>query len=123
MAKITAITTGEQSVTAVGAVTGTMATTGLTGDYTIKLRVRGLAAAQKISIGLENSALGTFSTDILQDAVYHFVGADQVDGSVRETASYDIPCTVFGGATNKYRFNAYVVTGAPTALVEGWFEA
>ncbi len=116
-----AITTGEQSVSASGAITGTLDVSTLTTDFTVKLRVRNLASGQKCSIVLEDTAGTTAFTDALQPASFQFSGGMPVEGDYRERRSYDVPTLRTGATLNKLRFNCQSISGG-TALVEGWIE-
>jgi hypothetical protein len=123
MATITNITTGEQSVTATGAVTGTLDTSALTGDYTVKLRVRGLLAGKKAIVAIEDTANATPYSDKVQVAVKHFVGGDEVaSGTAAEWRSYDISSTRFGATNTGLRVNVLSITGSPTFSVFAWLE-
>ena len=123
MATISNITTGEQTVSATGAITGTLDTSGLSGDYTVKLRVSGLSAGKKIMIALEDTANASAFSDALQCAVFHVVGGATADGNYNERKNYDIPMTRFGAANTKLRFNTLAIDSSPgTVLVYGWLE-
>jgi hypothetical protein len=122
MSKISAITTGEQSVTTTGAITGSLDTSGLTGDYTVKIRVRGLTSAQNIQIVLEDTANVTPYSDALQPFSATFAGVAQPEGETLSVRSYQIPACRFGATHTALRVNAQVVTGSPTALVQAWLE-
>ncbi len=123
MATISNITTGEQSVSATGAVTGSLDTSALSGAYTIKVRVRGLATGKKILIAVEDTANATPFSDKVQVAVAHFVGVIPTDGNYREWTSYDIPSTRFGATNTALRLNVLAIDGsAGTVNVQGWLE-
>ena len=66
------ITTGMQTVTAAGPVTGTLSTAGLPNLSTIYLEVSGLTSGTT-RISIEDSATGTFG-DALPVKVWHFEG-------------------------------------------------
>jgi hypothetical protein len=122
MATISAITTGEQSVTTTGAITGSLDTSALSGAFTVKLRVRGLTSAQNIQIALEDTANASAFSDALQPWSVTTAGVAVVEGATHSVRSYEIPACRFGATNTKLRFNAQVVTGSPTALVQGWLE-
>lgn len=122
MAQITNITTGEQSVTTTGAVTGSLSTSALSGNYTVKVRVRGLTSTQGILIVVEDTANATPFTDAHQVAAAHVVGVAEVEGATYEWQTKDMPLTRFGAANTALRVNAQVVSGSPTALVYAWLE-
>ncbi len=123
MASISAITTGERTVTTTGALTGSLDTSALTGDYTIKLRCRGLTAStQNLQIALEDTASATPFNDATQPWVASFAGAQPTEGVTLSVRSYQIPACRFGAANTALRFNAQAVNGSPSAKVEGWLE-
>ena len=119
---ITLITTGEQNVAAVGAVTGTLDTSTRTGDYTVKVRVRDLTAGAKLMLGIEDTAAATPFTDAQAIAVCHFTGTGSELDTEKEFRLYDIPFTLYGATNNKLRVNVYRITGGATAQVEAWIE-
>jgi hypothetical protein len=119
---ISAITTGEQSVTSTGAITGVLNTAALTGAFTVKLRVRGLTSAQNIQIVLEDTANVTPFSDALQPWSVTVAGVNEPEGATHSVRSFEIPACRFGATNTELRFNAQVVTGSPTALVQGWLE-
>ncbi len=120
---IKAITTGEQTVTATGAVTGTLDTSTITGDYTVKVRVRDLTTSKKIMIAVEDTAGATPFSDALAVQVFHFGGATGEEDTDKEARSYDIPSTLMGGTNNKLRVNVYRIDSGATCFVEAWVEA
>ena len=122
MATISAITTGQQSVTTTGAITGVLNTSALTGAFTVKIRVAGLTSAQNIQIALEDTANATPFSDALQPWCVTFAGVAEPEGATQSVRSYQIPACRFGVANSELRLNAQVVTGSPTALVQGWIE-
>jgi len=118
----TDITTGEQSVTAAGAVTGVLATAALAPFNTVKLICRGLTAGQRALFSVEDTANVTAFSDVRQVAVAHFVGSASPDGSAREWATYDIPMTRYGVANAELRINCLAIDAGATALVHGFIE-
>lgn len=123
MATITDITTGEQTVSATGAITGSLDTSALTGDYTVKVMVRGLSAGKKCLIVLEDTANASAFSDALQVAAFHFVGGAPTDGNFHERKSYDIPMTRFGATNTKLRLNCLAIDSTPgTVKAHGWLE-
>jgi hypothetical protein len=119
----TAITTGERSVTTTGALTGSLDTSALTGDYTVFLRVRGMTlSTQNIQIALEDTASASAFTEATQPWVASFNGISTKEGAVKSVRSYDIPACRFGATNTALRFNTQTVNGSPTALVDGWLE-
>ncbi len=119
----TAITTGEQSVTTTGAITGSLDTSALTGDYTVFLRVRGMTAStMNIQIALEDTANASAFSEALQPWVASFNGISTTEGIVKSVRSYDLPAARFGATNTKFRFNVQAVNGSPTCKVDGWLE-
>jgi len=117
------ITTGEQAVTAAGAVTGSLSTAALTAFKTIKLMCRGLAAGKRALFSIEDTANVTPFSDALQVGVAHFIGSQPTEGSVREWQTFDIPLTRFGVTNSALRVNCLSIDATPgTVLVHGWLE-
>lgn len=122
MATISAITTGEQSVSSTGAITGSLATAALSGAYTVKIRVRGLTSAQNIQIVLEDTADATPYGDVTQPFSFTFAGVAEPEGATASVRSYQIPAARFGVTNSAFRVNAQLLTGSPTVLVSAWLE-
>ncbi len=123
MATRTDITTGEQAVAAAGAITGSLDTSALSGNYTVKLRVRGLSSGKVAVIAIEDTANASAFSEAVQVAVAHFTGGMTADGSAREWAQFEIPGTRFGVANSKLRANCLSITGTPgTVLAYAWLE-
>ncbi len=123
MPTIKAITTGERSVTTTGALTGSLDTSALSGDYTVKIRVRGLTAGtQNLQIALEDTASATPFNDATQPWVASVAGATPTEGVTLSVRSYQIPAARYGAANTAFRVNCQAINGSPTALVEAWAE-
>lgn len=120
MAKETAITTGEQSVTTAGAITGTLSTATLTGAYCVKVRVRGLLPNQKVTVALEDT-VNAFSNSIAVK-VWDFVGVGVPEGVTDHVMTYDVPSARFGISGSAFRANCYRIDSSTTALVSMWLE-
>lgn len=121
MATITDITTGVQTVTAAGAVTGTLDISGLSGDFTVKIRVTALSAGKTAVIALEDS-VDEF-TNAVQQAVV------QVSGEVKPEAEKvfsfkkaDLPALRLGTTSAECRINVLSVTATPGLKVHAWLE-
>jgi hypothetical protein len=131
MATIKPISTGEVAVSAIGAVTGTLDTSTITGNFSIRCRVRDLTAGKKIMIALEDTASATPFTDAIQVAVFHFEGtltaganAAAAENSLDQGREwYDIPVMLKGAANNKLRVNVLRIDAAATCFVEAWMDA
>lgn len=119
------ITTGEQAVTAAGAVTGSLDTSALavTALKSVKLTVRGLAAGKRAVFAIEDTANASAFSEAVQVAVAHFVGSMPTEGVAKEWATYDIPLTRFGVANSKLRLNCLAIDSTPgTVLAHAWIE-
>ena len=119
---ISNITTGEQTVTATGAVTGTLDTSTRTGDYTIKVRVRDLTAGSKLMLGIEDTANVTPFSDAQAIAIFHFNGTGSEADQDKEVRSYDVSSTLIGGTNNKLRVNVYRISASTTCFIDAWVE-
>lgn len=60
------ITTGVQTVTATGVVTGTLNTSAMNGDYTVFLNISGLTQGSTATIAIEDTASSTPFSDAQQ---------------------------------------------------------
>lgn len=114
------ITTGEQSVSATGAVTGTLDTSALSGKYAVKVRL-GLTAGVAL-VALEDTASATPFNDAIQVAVFHIKGASPNEGTLHNRQDYEIPATRFGAANTKLRLNVLSISGGGTLKAFGWLE-
>jgi ammonia channel protein AmtB len=111
------ITTGEQSVTATGAITGSLNTSALVaGVGALKVRIRGLTSGQSCRIAVEDTA----NASAFSDAIQVFV-VESVTGH-SSTLLIDLPDMRFGVANSKLRLNCQAITASTTALVQGWIE-
>lgn len=122
MALPKAISTGEQTVSSTGAITGTLDTSALTGDFTIYARVRGLTGSQTIRIDIEDTANSTPFSDATQVYTFEFVGAPTPDGETKSVRAYHLKSARVGGANNKLRANTQFITNGASALVEVWVD-
>lgn len=126
MATPTLITTGEQTVTGTGPVTGTLDTSGLSGDYTVFVRVRGLTSGSSMQVALEDTANASAFSDATQPYVFSFVGSGttgagaQTEGIVQSVRKYQMPKARFGVTNSKFRINVQAMDGSSTSLVTAW---
>lgn len=118
---LTNITTGVQSVTGTGAVTGSLDTSALTGDYTVKVRVDALPGETAI-VAVEDTAHATPFSEAIPVAVFHVKGTVAAEGNVYSFPKYLIPGTRFGATNNKLRVNVLSKTASGTMKVYGWLE-
>jgi hypothetical protein len=124
---ITAIITGQQTVTATGPVPATtgLSIAGVTGDCTVHVRVQGLSAVA----GLATAAI------VLEDTVNAFVAVVpvaefQARGVVENQAEqhflfrkYELPTCRFGVASAALRVNVYSLGGTtPSLTLDAWLE-
>ena len=125
MAKVTNITTGEQAISSTGAVTGTLDTSALTGDYTVKVRVRGLASGKKMQVVIEDTANSSAFSDATQPASMTFTGGGTTppDGAVYSFRQYQMPSARFGAANTKFRANVQLLDSSPgSPYLIAWLE-
>jgi len=120
VAAIANITTGEQTKTTTGAITGSLDTSAKSGDYTVKARFK-LDSGQKAVVALEDTANVTPFSDAVQVAIFHVVGGQPADGSYHERKNYDIPGTRFGVTNSALRLNVLSISGG-TLTAFGWLE-
>jgi hypothetical protein len=118
---ITNITTGEQSVTSTGAITGVLSTATLATDFTLKIRVRGLAAGDSILIAFEDTASSSAFSDKTQIATVNIVGGQNAnEGVVYNFRSYEVPTMRYGSTNDAIRVNCLAITGALPLCTLGW---
>jgi hypothetical protein len=120
MATISNITTGEQSVTGTGAVTGTLNTSSLSGDYTIKMRIRSIVGTGP-KVTIEDTANSSAFSDAETVAVMDLSNAVGPDGITLSWKKHDIPNTRFGSTNNKLRANCIIAPGT-SCYVYAWLE-
>lgn len=123
MAILADITTGAQAVTAAGAVTGSLDTSGLTGDYTIKLRISALAAGKRAVVAVQDTANATAFSEAITVAVKQAVGSITADNELNFSwRSYELPLARYGAANTKLRINVLAVDGSPGLTLHAWLE-
>jgi hypothetical protein len=117
-----AITTGEQSVTTTGAVTGVLDTSAYTRDLaTAKLRVTSFGAGQTAIVALQDTANSTAFSDAIPVAVFHVRGNGGTEPTDFFVKLSEIPNTRIGVANAKLRFNVLSISGG-TLKLNGWLE-
>ena len=122
MSLILPITTSEQTVTTTGPVTGVLDTSAFTGDFTLRIRARGLTGTQSLRYAFEDTANASAFSEAQQIWVDELGGA-AVEGVEKEKRSYDLHGAIrIGAANNKLRLNVTSLTGGATAYVEAWLE-
>ena len=115
------ITTGIQTVTAAGPVTGTLTTAGLPNLSTIYLDVTGLSAGT-CRISIEDSATGTFG-DALPVKVWQFSAGTNVGGTTVSANSEEIPNLRKGAAGNALRVNVLSIGAGATLSLAATVDA
>jgi hypothetical protein len=120
----TDITTGLQTVTAAGAVTGVLDTAALSGDYTIRIRVTSLEAGKTAIIAVQDTANASAFSDAITVAVFHVQGLVDPDSEIElpPLRKFAIPGTRFGAANTKLRLNVLSLTSSSNLRVQGWLE-
>ena len=114
------ITTGLQTVTAAGPVTGTLSTAALS-IATLFLDVSGLTSGS-CRISIEDSATGTFA-DALPVKVWHFVAGEPADGITVSAALDEIPNIRKGATGNALRVNVLSLSSGATLNLSGTVDA
>jgi hypothetical protein len=122
MALIYPISTGEQTVTATGAVTGTLTTTSILNNGMLKVRVRGLTSGQSARIAVEDTNNATPFADALQVAVFDTAQGQNPDGNDFSVAINTLPSIRIGTANSKLRLNVQAITATTSIQVFGWVE-
>ena len=114
------ITTGAQTATTTGALTGSLDTSALSGHYSVKLNLS-LTFGVAI-VALEDTANSSAFSDAVQVAAFQIKGATQAEGVEFSKQDYEIPATRFGAANTKLRFNVLSIAGGGTLTAHGWLE-
>lgn len=124
---IGSIITGNPTLTATGAVTTTtgLDISGITGDYTIHLRIQALSAASgtpKIAVQLEDS-VNAFTASLGQ-AVYQYQGTIDTKSEVHKIwRKYELPNLRCGTASAVLRANVTILGGTtPSCQLDSWIE-
>jgi len=124
MATIYAITTGEQAVTESGAVTGTLSTASFPNpvNYTLKLRVRGLASGDTANFSFQDTANSSEFSDAIDVCTVNVTGeGSAAEGQTYSFPWYEVPTMRVGATHNEVRVNCLSISGG-TANVLAWLE-
>lgn len=112
------ITTGLQTVTGTGAVTGSLDISGITGDYTLKIRVAELPAAEDAELVIEDT-VDNFTASVVR-------GVLNVPGGLQErTFSFlkrDLKTMRAGTASAKVRINVRTKSASGNLKLHAWLE-
>lgn len=123
MAALEFITTGTQTVTGTGPVTGVLSTSAITGGtLTLKMKVANLTDAASMLIAIEDTASASAFSDAEQQWTQQFYGAIPVDGDTRGINTITLPRLRIGSVNNALRLNVLSMTGSSSASVLGWLE-
>jgi len=116
------ITTGEQTVSATGPVSGTLNTSALSGDWSVKVRIRGLAAGKRIMLSLEDTNNATPFSDARTIAHWDTLGGMPTDGLTLTKYHYESPSAKFGAANTALRVNCTAIDSGASAQILAWLE-
>jgi len=123
MSTLTDITTGNQTVTAAGAVAATagLDVSGVTGDFTLCVEVVSLTAAKTARIQLEDTVNGFTAAPAL--AVFDVTGQQAGQYSNRfSLRKYQLPNNQFGVANAKVRANVSQIDAGGSLILHAWLE-
>lgn len=115
------ITTGIQTVTATGPVTGTLSTAALPNLSTLYLDVTGLSSGT-CRISIEDSATGTFA-DALPVKVWHFTAGSTSSGINVSAEAEEIENLRKGASGNAMRVNVLSLASGATLSLAGTVDA
>jgi hypothetical protein len=116
------ITTGVQTITAAGVLTGTLDTSALTDLGTLKLAVTGLTAGAAARIVVEDTANSSAFSDALAVHVFDIAGQVNVEQDL-SVKMQDKPTLRFGASNTKLRANCTVLNGSsPSLSAHVWLE-
>jgi hypothetical protein len=111
------ITTGAQTVTTTGAVTGTMDTSALTVRPVIRLIIAALTAGATARIAIEDTANSSEFSDAQTAAVFDVTGPIGDPAEVELSITPDLTPSMRIGAThNQLRANVTQLTGSSPSL-------
>ncbi len=124
------ITTGVQTVTSAGVVTGTLNTSAMSGDYTVFLNISGLTQGSAATIAIEDTASSTPFSDAQQQAVFSITGLVEKEAEVTLSfekyqvgtglAEADVTMGThaprFGAANTALRAHVLTLTGSSPSL-------
>lgn len=104
--------------------TQALAISGVTTDWTVRLRVESLTAAKKCVILLQDSLDG-FVADIVTRAAYNVQGEVKVGAMLDciEARKYNVPGMRFGTALATMRLYVAQIDAAATLVCSCWFES
>lgn len=134
MPTILALTTGQQSVSATGAVTPTAGVdvSGITGDFMINIDVQSLTAGKTARIQIEDTTNAfTASTALFVDNLTGLIGqggTSWVAGTYnpvtfkRTIRKQDLPNSNFGVSGGKCRVNVTAIDSSASLSLNAWIE-
>lgn len=119
-----AITTGDQTVTATGAVTPTagldISSTAIL-DYTLWIHVKSLTAAKKAVICLEDSVNG-FTASVPRVVINPVGAVGTAYDQKYSFRKYQVPSTRVGTTSAVLRANIVAIDSATTLVLNSWIE-
>jgi hypothetical protein len=116
------ITTGVQTVSATGPVTGTLNTSSLSGNFTVRVTINGLPEGLRMMLSLEDTSSSTPFSDARTVAHWDTYGGMPADGLTLAIRSDRMPSAKFGAANTALRVNCTALDEGATAQVVAWLE-
>jgi ammonia channel protein AmtB len=117
------ITSGEQTVNATGAIAGTLSTSSMSGNYTISVRIWGLAPGLRMFVELQDTNSSTPFSDARAIACWHFVGGTGgTDAVVVSKRSTELTSAKFGAANTAFRLDVVSLDSGASAQVLAWID-
>ena len=119
------ITTGPQTVSDAGAVTGVLSTAAIlaTADLTVRIHILGMTAGKNALVSIEDTALGGLNafTDAHQVAVVHVAGAVTTEIQLN-FRRYQLPTIRTGAANCALRANVQAIDAGGNLTIYGQLE-
>jgi len=116
------ITTGKQTVSATGPVTGTLNTSAMSGNFRVKVLIAGLGEGLRMMLSLEDTNNATPFSDARTIAHWDTYGGMPADGLTLSIRSNQMPSAKFGAANTALRLNCTALDSGASAQVTAWLE-
>jgi hypothetical protein len=111
------ITTGVQTATATGAVTGVLSTSAMSGQFTIFVDICGLGIGQTATVAIQDTASSTPFSDANTVASFNVAGQITSQADVMQSRlSFESPAVRFGAANTALRANVTALSGGTITL-------
>jgi hypothetical protein len=111
------ITTGVQTVSATGPVTGVLSTSGTIGEFTIFVDVFGLGVGQAATVEIQDTASSSAFSDANTVASFNVAGLIEAQSDVMQSRlSFESPAIRYGAANNALRANVSALSGGSITL-------